>query len=805
MSYWIGEYIKVLIAYLFTMYVWPSVVFYPFLKGKGKFFWFGFCTTVSVLVLSTGVLGLGLMHILHNWLTVLLFYGVFLVQLVRYFPLKSDVLHATKRLILGTMKAKSFVGYLIEEVVSGIKGIGHFLKKFTKGRVLEYAVLVLLILYGMLYFSWGPLHAHSYGFGDMYVHHSWVYGLKQGTVFYKGIYPEAMHTLIYILGVCFHIRIYSVVLYLEPVHTITLLIAMYLFLREVFRSRFGPHIALLVFLIIDVNCIDEIYGMSRLQWTLPQEFAMFTEFLGAAALLRYLRRKDTLFSKGWASRFYFNEDLFILSACIAASIAIHFYMTGMMFFLCVSIALWTLPKVFHVKRLIPLIVSVVAAVFIAILPMGIGYAEGIPFQGSIGWAMSIINGSDTKEGRTQAAQQEVESKREESETSEETTENNDQASLILAPTASITGASQSAVYEVHLLSTGSILGWIQNKLDLLYEYGYWTLYRGLRTEYIFKFYTWMGFISLAVHVLLKVMHLVFRKKRRPLKPDILDGYLMIITGSILFMILYAAPFLGLPELIAGSRLCSTEQFLICALVASPFDFGLSIIGKLFECRITQVISLAAMVFSGFQLTQMHMYHGYLYYEFTRYNQVVDLTNEIIDTYPKNTFTIISTTDELYQIIEYGFHEELVNFVNSIDLDYYTIPTPTLLVYVEKQPLVYAQYMFFNGPKWLAAEKYRFYYETALPKERLTLYPAVSHTVTSSLYAAMDTPTLELGSRAASSATGRAIMESQMEVWIKLFKQYYPHDISVFYEDESIICYSIRQNPARLTNLALFGE
>lgn len=42
---------------------------------------------------------------------------------------------------------------------------------------------------------------------------------------------------------------------------------------------------------------------------------------------------------------------------------------------------------------------------IAVLPMGIAYAKGVPFQGSIGWAVNVINGMDTAEGRTSQAEQ----------------------------------------------------------------------------------------------------------------------------------------------------------------------------------------------------------------------------------------------------------------------------------------------------------------------------------------------------------------------------------------------------------------
>ena len=34
-TYWIIEYVKLLLAYGFVMFVWPSVVFRPYLQGKG--------------------------------------------------------------------------------------------------------------------------------------------------------------------------------------------------------------------------------------------------------------------------------------------------------------------------------------------------------------------------------------------------------------------------------------------------------------------------------------------------------------------------------------------------------------------------------------------------------------------------------------------------------------------------------------------------------------------------------------------------------------------------------------------------
>ena len=52
-------------------------------------------------------------------------------------------------------------------------------------------MLLVVVMYGMLYFSWQAFQDYSYGASDMYVHHQWAYGLLQGEPYSAGIYPEA--------------------------------------------------------------------------------------------------------------------------------------------------------------------------------------------------------------------------------------------------------------------------------------------------------------------------------------------------------------------------------------------------------------------------------------------------------------------------------------------------------------------------------------------------------------------------------------------------------------------------------------
>ncbi len=81
--YWILEYMKILAGYIFVMFIWPSVVFGEYLKGKSKRDYFSFCVTVQIVIINTVVLMLGLLGILNTGLVAVIFYGIFLAAVLK--------------------------------------------------------------------------------------------------------------------------------------------------------------------------------------------------------------------------------------------------------------------------------------------------------------------------------------------------------------------------------------------------------------------------------------------------------------------------------------------------------------------------------------------------------------------------------------------------------------------------------------------------------------------------------------------------------------------------------------------------
>ena len=796
-TYWIIEYVKLLLAYGFVLFVWPSVVFRPHLKGKGARYRFAFCTTVTVLLITTCVLMMGLLHILHPWTTIILFYGVFAVQLWRNFTWDMSWIDNLRRVSASTMSWKQLVRRAARWVVRRVRMGVNILVEWSRGKRLELALLLLLVIFGMIYFSYGAFDEHSYGFGDQYVHHQWIYGLKQGKSFYDGIYPEGMHCMIYLTTVCFGIRLYTGVLFFAGLQSAVLLISIWLFLREVFCWRYTPLIVLCMYLTFDQTCINEIFGMSRLSWTLPLEFALYSVFLAGAAFLRFCRRarrgerlqlsiKQPVKLLSSLSR---DQDLLILLMAVSASLAIHFYATIIAFFFCFGIAVIFLRHLLKRGVFWPLVVSVMIGFFVAVLPMGTAFAAGYPLQGSLGWAMSVMEGTDeeyedARNGRT--------SRQTESASSDSGQDPGEESASTASSDAGAGTNNQSLA--------AKLFGMIRQIPIALYEEGYHTLYSDTRSKLI---------IGATIFTILSSVFLQFflraraRKKSRQEDAETVrevcsfDGHLAAAIISVILMFLYVAPYVGLPALVAGSRLCNTEQVLCLMMYAVPVDYLLTLLGRLRPALPLRAIS-ALLVFGVYLLARgLGIFHGYLYYELTRYDAAVSMTNWIIDKIPKHMATIVSTTDELYQIIEHGYHEELLTFINYSSDPTYTLPTPYVFVYIEKRPIQYAQYHFAQGPSWLAAEKYLPFYQEGIASQ----CPEIISGEISLAQANKDVKYGGKLSDTASDLEGRTILESKLFYkWKKEFSGFYPYESSVIYEDDDFMCLCFTQNVDSLFSL-----
>lgn len=765
--YWILEYGKVLCGYMFFMFLWPSVVFSKHLKCKDKVYRFGFCVLIQVVIANSVVLVLGLLHILNRWVVFGIFHSVFLICVVKKMNIQyqsgsfRETLSSIYRFIMGTSGIKTFLYRWVRQFHGWMKSL--FLKfwNIIRLHLMEYSLLLIIIIYGMIYFSYGVFQDYNYGFGDMYVHHQWVYGLQEGEIFANGVYPEAMHCFIYCLHVLFGIRVYSCMLFVAGIHVSVFLVSVFCFLREIFEWKYTPMFALIMFLIVDLKCVDEIYSMSRLQWTIPQEFGLYTLFLCSLFLLRYLKSSHKIPFKNRLGKYIWNEDLFLFMMSLSASIAIHFYSTIMAFLVCASIAIFSLRNILKKERFLPLAAAALCGVLITVTPMAAALASGIPFEPSIGWAVGVMNGEESEEESITKAEDDTEK--------EDKTEKENKAKK--------EDTEKDIVQKM------------KNALSVLYWRGYVTLYQRERADWI------IGFMGLAVilWIVYQIIRMVcyFLKKRQN---KYFSGYMPIIFASVLFMIVYAAPGLGIPQIIAGARICNTEQILFFAIIVMPIDMLFTLISQFCVECVLHIVSLGVVVGVCSLIIISGNYHGYLYCELTRYNAVINVTNSIINNFPRYSYTVVSTTDEIYQVIEDGRHEELLTFIQGIDGQNYKLPTEYVFLYIEKRPIEYAQSHYFSGPAWLAEEKYSIFPGYQCPKIKAS---AISKKESQKDILLYQRPSLSY-----TINKSRTILEAKAYLWCKNFSKMHPFEVNVYYEDENFVCYYFKQNPYALYDLAI---
>lgn len=789
--YWATEYVKVFLAYFAIMFVWPSVMFHNYLKDKSRTVRFAFCVTVPVVLINTVVLGLGLLHILHGWLVALLFYGSLLWGIVRRIKLSQAQKKAIVRFLKGTYGIRLFFSDIHRYLKNwcGEKRKQH--RKSMRGHWIEYITLAAVVVFGMIYFGYGAFQNVCYGTSDMPVHHSWIYGLEQGKIFSSGIYPEGMHCFIYVLHIVFGIRVYSCELFLAGIYISVFLVSVYLFLRELFTWRGSAILALALFLTVDIKNADMIASIARLQWTIPQEFGLYTQFLCALFLLRCLNDPFDKKQKGWKNFLkyqYKNENLLLFLMAFTASFVIHFYVTIMAFYLCLAIVIVKFVSLFRKKRILYLAGATMIGLFISIAPMAVAYLEGNPLQGSLNWAMGVMQGQKQNSTENNMENTEIESENTQNQVVKSTESDQEKAYV------AVKQKSEERNFEILLQKVKTK---VIEKASILYENSLVILYMKERAKWIVELCI-LGFGMWFVYRLIVGVLALFVKTKKVRRYFLhrMDGNLILLMMVIIFAAAYASSALGLPNLIENVRLGSTIQILICGAVFVPIDIVLALLA---ETVLRYVIFFmlpfgVGGIYAGTQYAGV--FHGYLFYNLSRYNSTVDITNDIMEKFPENSYTIVSPTEELYQVIENGWHEEAMVFLQKVQTEKnFTIPTQYIFVYVEKKPIEFMQYHFFTGPAWLADEKYQPFFgvfssqgnqinagkvSTQAAKEPIQIYTLLSDT-----YAKLDS---------------RIIVESRLYEWCKKFQEKFPEEMKIYYENDRFCCYKITQNPYRLFQL-----
>ena len=816
---------KVCAAYAALLYLWPSVIFEKYLRGKGLTFRFMFCNTAQILLVNGAVLGLGLLHILNVWTVRLLFWGALAAGLVRY---GREAGVPVKRLMTGSYGWKLFLVRLLD-------GPAQWWKKHGRDREdsrVEYGLLLLILLFGGAFFSNSAFQTLSYGAGDMFPHHEWILGLTQGEIFLRGVYPEAMHCFIFGMHALFGVELHSCMLFFAGIYSSAFLTAVYCLLKEVFRRRYTALFVLAAWLTFNGTGAEAAGAMARMTWTLPEEFGLYLVFLCPLALIRFLRgRRET-------EEWYQNEYLLVFSLGVGATIAIHFYVTILTFFSCLAAALVYLWRIGAWKRLWFLLVSVFYGVEAGAAPMLAAYVMGKELQDSLRWGLNVMQetdgasfspvGGNALSGPDQGVLQRI------YEAGRALLQAD--GGFLIAPALVLlaallcacvlifrdkrTGKRETPRFEKHrrrlwpIAAAGAaavlcaaMVRWGPESrlLNRAAFVPFRTVFYDVHLRSYTRFFGetagfWIALLAVLITAAACVSGLVSRFKRdgkRERNPSerLVSGYLFLIAAAELFLLLWAAPAFGLPQLVVSNRISGVVQLMMCGMLAVAADLLLDRIGVSYSMgtvRAAAVLGCAAIYCCAYVTD----FHTFAFLWPGRYLAAASVTQRIIDTYPKNSYTIVSMHEELYQVVNHGRHEELLSFVRSLERKEYALPTEYIFLYVEKKPIPAERMYFPSGPSWLARD----HALAAGNFDRQSVRAEISReaagqTIDYEDEAIENYASLEI----------RTALNSRAYEWYQVFAEIYPVEAGIYYEDDEFVCYVIHQDSDYYLNLAAGGN
>lgn len=606
---------------------------------------------------------------------------------------------------------------------------------FHKADILLMSVGLALIIY-----LYGPNTFQVYGYSssDMVLHNYWINHMGNNNLFVDGIYPFGFHCVIYYLHQVFAFPTYMLLHVFSLVQTLMIHFMLFLFLRSVCRARYTPYIGIFAYLASD---IFYQYVYYRYYAALPQEFGMLFLLPAAYFAIAFLQERGIAARLGSKKGEWTIPSVYLLFFAISISMTLsaHFYDTMMAGLFCIGIGIGFCFRCLRWRYLKRLLLAGAAGILLAVLPMGIAYAMGTPLQGSLHWGMSLISTEEAEDSASGNKTENAESGggADSAESGLKNSQNTDKA-----------GKKQQ-------LSFREGLRCILEKIEECNT-------NGSRPA--------TGFIigSIGALFLLGVLWLLLGRREY--------GAVLISVSlfAVLLGILQSAAQLGIPQVMEYTRYAVYIGYVIAVSWSLCLDALLYLLFR--EKRAIEYGALTALVLSGILVAYTGIKTPVHISAYESNEAVLCLTNIIREESRSRqdgsgkeggSWTICSANDERQMLWDYGYHYEVIDFLQRMeDFDeetLLTIPTDTVYFFVEKVPLLYLDYI-----------------NTVIPERAVSAEGARM-------------PLPKLKGLESYIGEGRWVIMSRMYYWTQEFMRLYPNEMEVYYETENFVCYRIRQN------------
>ena len=628
----IGSIIYFVILYILLMVVLPAKVLRLPLGRKQIADSTVKALLVSYTVCVSWVYALALLHIYNRYTLIAaliltaIVYGF--IKKVKYREIIMDTLKVLALLGGGQYRAEIFIKDWIRKVCKSLKeGIRDFFKSITISRIVFFmiglAALVILMQRRLPAF----FETYAYRTSDMYVHNEWINYMEAGDIFSDGIYPFGMHNMLSALHLLSGLHINQIFRYYGALNSLLTVAAAVYFLRRVGQSKAAILIYLMIYGVTDFA--GNVFAY-RMAFTLPQECAMPFLLIGLLFLGKFLEDKN-------------REDGIYFALASSFVLSTHFFTVIFAVALCGSLVLVYVRKIWKEKLILPLCRCLLLIICISITPFLVGGLEGKSWQGSMVWALSVMQTDDSEEEIQLSDSQEEES----------------------------TAQEESAIVEADTKEDQSIF------------YLFWNMMME-KMYAVWGYAFWFGMIYAALYFLLIGKRWGDWRNKQ---------YFAVWLTLVFCVIVLGYWILGIPQLMKEERVRMFIGYLGPILFAIPLETPAVYLGK-WGRRISEVLAIgaaAACFYVTYGLGSIP-FQSYFYLETST---AAEACVKISEEYKKNTWTVVSPVEEVSFIRGLGYHYELWEFIVNMeryDTDrYLELPTKYVFFILEKKPIAYNAY------------------------------------------------------------------------------------------------------------------
>lgn len=751
------RFIGIFAAYTGITVFLPEIMFRRILKGRRLSEQFLMCYTFGNFYIINIVFAVQLLHI-SNFFTlaaVTILLSILIGVRVNRIPLKQKLIQGGNlfcKLLNGSLGVKS----ALREFLVWFRSVcGCSVRLFYRCIVKKpVQVMFLMLLGGGLFWMYGRQIILAYGYraSDIPVHLSWINQMSRGKIFSSGVYPFGFHCMIYYIHTVFRVDSYVLLcefFFVQVIYLHAVLLAM---LKLLCRTKYLPYAGVFVY-IVGNFWAGQTY--SRFYSTLPQEFGMIFVIPSVYFLIRFFQiRKENLKDKET------RRILQCFAMAFSLTLAIHFYGTMIAGLCCIGIASGFFFRFLRKEYFCRIMVTGILSVAVAVLPMAIAFVGGTPLQGSLGWGMSVINGSKNDDSGTDDKAQ--------NNKVQVTSGNGKTTEIDVSKLPSAGEGETTVIVEQKKPSLSEKLeavpDKVQNAVKVMSSRIQDFILRVDRED--------TGSVVLAAYaglIILGLLFCIFRKQEY--------GAGLMSVGFCMFIltILLCSGTFGLPTLMDAARCSIYYAYLMPAaavLLADGILYFVLMPGILRICRnilsLAVSVALLTLVFQNDLLKTPEFSSGYVT------NGAITCLSNIIRENKDETWTIVSANDETQMGLDHGWHYETITFLRKLEKikedTKIIIPTESVYFFIEKIPLDYS--LAYSGSGQSISEKGA---SQALPNSGgIRMYQGEQ----------------------------RWILMSRMYYWAQAFMEKYPNEMKVYYEDDQFICYRIPQNMYHQYNFAI---